>query len=73
MTGFFTPMLDTAKRILHEISHKLCTNTGVVELWWEETKPHPSLMVGFRCGQCGRLTDVHESFITKLMREEKTK
>lgn len=61
------------KKLLHEISHKLSMNTGVVELWWEETKPMPSLMVGFRCDKCGRLSDVHESFITKLMREEKQK
>jgi len=73
MTGFFTPMLDKAKKIRHEIAHKFSANTGVIELWWEETKPHPSLMVGFRCDHCDMLTDIHESFITKLMREERNK
>ena len=66
-------MLATAKKVLHEIAHKLSANTGVIELWWEDTEPHPALMVGFRCDTCGRLSDVHESFVTKLMREARNK
>lgn len=66
-------MLKTAKKILHEISHKLGANTGVVDVWWEGTKPERMLMVGFRCDKCGRLSDVHESLTTRLMREERNK
>lgn len=66
-------MLATAKKILHELAHKLSANPGVIEIWWEEAGPEQVLMVGFRCDKCDRLTDVHESFITKLMREERNK
>jgi hypothetical protein len=66
-------MITYFKKLLHEIAHMLCANTGEIELWWEETEPEHTLMAGFRCDTCGKLTDVHESRITKLMREARNK
>lgn len=46
-------------RLVHRISHWLGWNTGTIETWWEGER----LMVGFKCGGCGKLQGIHESTI----------
>ena len=48
------------KKAIHWIAHKMGTNTGQVETWWQDKR----LMIGFRCDGCGSIEHVHESYVT---------
>lgn len=45
-------------RLLHTLAHWFGWNHGTVESWWRKDG---TLMIGFRCSGCGRISGVHES------------
>lgn len=45
------------KRILHWFAHLFGWNAGRVETWYAEDGK--TVMIGFRCVGCGKLTGVH--------------
>jgi hypothetical protein len=47
-------------RLLHRLAHYLGLTTGRVETW---RRRDGTLMVGFRCDGCGKLTGVHPSLV----------
>lgn len=44
------------KRLAHWIAHRFGWNHGYVETW---TRNDGTLMVGYRCKGCGKLSGIH--------------
>ena len=63
--------IEVFKRFLaamrHRLAHRLGTNYGRVETFWDGEN---TLMVGFRCDGCGELLHVHESYHNERRRRE---
>ena len=51
-------------KICHMFAHLCSWNFGHVETWYEGEK----LMVGFKCDTCGKMTGIHESYLSKIKR-----
>ena len=59
-------------RLWHPLAHRLGYNEGTVTTWFEDDDQqtdYKRLMVGFRCLSCDRVEGVHETFLSRRIRE----